>query len=68
MRTPRPKKFPPRPLCPVHKRPMNVNRVIGARQYRYCPVDGCRESIQTYRLLREVVEGEAAPLEEARAE
>lgn len=69
MRTPRQKKFPPRPLCPVHGKPMNVGRVIGARQYRYCPIDGCRESTQTFRWWRERVEEEGvSPADEARAE
>jgi hypothetical protein len=41
--------LPERPLCPVHKVPMNVNRTLGELQYRYCPVPDCNESKRTLR-------------------
>lgn len=37
------------PLCYKHRKPMRVGRVVGLRQYRYCPVPGCRITLRTMR-------------------
>ena len=42
-------KKPLRPTCPVHGLPMLVRCVVEFVQYRYCQVEGCRESTQTMR-------------------
>jgi hypothetical protein len=44
------KKYRPAALfCPVHRCLMPVRCVVGQRQYRYCPVDGCIQAVQTER-------------------
>lgn len=42
---------PPIPLCPEHGVPLLVGRVVRRVQYRYCPVEGCRQSARTWRIL-----------------
>jgi hypothetical protein len=48
----RKRRTPLPPRCPVHDRPMLVNHVEGARQYRYCVVEGCRQSTSTFRTIK----------------
>lgn len=38
-----------RPLCPEHGVSLLVKRTVGAVQYRYCQVPGCRHSMTTHR-------------------
>lgn len=42
---------PAKPTCPLHGVPLLVQRVVRRLQYRYCPVEGCRESARTKRIL-----------------
>ncbi len=48
----RKRRTPLPPRCPVHDSPMLVNHVSGARQYRYCVVEGCRQSTSTFRPIK----------------
>lgn len=43
---------PPLPLCPEHGVPLLVGRVMRQVQYRYCPIEGCRQSARTKRIHR----------------
>ncbi len=46
------RKTPPPPLCPVHGVRMLVGHASPTRQYRYCRVPGCGESVQSDRVFR----------------
>ena len=45
----RKKHWPAALFCPIHNCLMRVRCVVGQRQYRYCPADGCHEARQTER-------------------
>jgi hypothetical protein len=45
----RKKHWPAAVFCPIHKRLMPVRCVVGQRQYRYCPVEGCGSTVKTER-------------------
>jgi hypothetical protein len=39
----------PLPRCPIHDLPLLVGRTLREVQYRYCRVDGCKQSQRTFR-------------------
>ncbi len=46
------RKTPLPPKCPVHDVPMLVRHASKEHQYRYCPVEGCQESLKCDRAYR----------------
>ncbi|HEY2251694.1 MAG TPA: hypothetical protein VGH74_11560 [Planctomycetaceae bacterium] len=58
----RKKNWPAALFCPIHHCLMRVRRVVENQQYRYCPVEGCRETLKTTRLKLPRPRTEAASL------
>jgi hypothetical protein len=46
------RKTPLPPLCPVHRVPMLSGHSSEKYQYRYCRIEGCRESLRVDRVYR----------------